>query len=61
MTETVVTLAVCISLLVLSASGLAGGRGELRVGVAGHAFGHLGPIGEQAETAAASGANTVSD
>ena len=32
---------------------------ELRVGRAGHAFDHLGDIGEQAETAAASGANIL--
>lgn len=32
---------------------------ELRVGRAGHAFDHLGDIGEQAQTAAASGANIL--
>ena len=32
---------------------------ELRVGQAGHAFDHLGNIGEQAEAAAASGANII--
>jgi len=32
---------------------------ELRVGRAGHAFDHLGTIGEQAETAAASGATII--
>src|SRR5438067_2271919 len=32
---------------------------DLRIGVAGHAFDHLGAIGEQAETAAASGANII--
>src|SRR5439155_6129569 len=32
---------------------------ELRVGFAGHAFDHLGAIGEQAATAAASGANII--
>src|SRR3954468_20446672 len=33
----------------------------LRVGVSGHAFEHLGAIGEQAETAAASGATIIYD
>src|SRR3954471_19856574 len=33
----------------------------LRVGIAGHAFEHLGAIGEQAETAAASGATIIYD
>src|SRR4030095_4138120 len=32
---------------------------ELRVGRAGHAFDHLGNIGEQAEAAAASGATII--
>src|SRR5688500_1610310 len=32
---------------------------ELRVGIAGHAFDHLGSIGEQAEAAAASGATII--
>ncbi len=32
---------------------------ELRTGVAGHAFDHLGNIGEQADAAAASGANII--
>src|SRR5438128_995796 len=32
---------------------------ELRLGVAGHAFDHLGNIGDQAEAAAASGANII--
>ena len=32
---------------------------ELRVGIAGHAFDHLGGIGEQAEAAAASGATVI--
>src|SRR5579883_2980519 len=35
----------------------AGTPESLRVGVAGHAFDHLGDIGGQAETAADSGAN----
>jgi len=33
--------------------------GELRVGIAGHAFDHLGAIGDQAEAAAASGMNII--
>lgn len=32
---------------------------ELRVGVAGHAFDHLGNLGGQAEAAAASGATII--
>ena len=44
---------------VLCAHPLAGAPRELRVGVAGHAFDHLGGIGDQAETAAASGANII--
>ena len=32
---------------------------ELRVGIAGHAFDHLGGIGDQAEAAVASGANII--
>ena len=34
-------------------------RGPLDVGVAGHAFDHFGGIGDQAEAAAASGANVI--
>src|SRR2546421_11081895 len=32
---------------------------ELQVGIAGHAFDHLGAIADQAEAAAASGANII--
>src|SRR4051812_37740414 len=32
---------------------------ELRIGIAGHAFDHLGAIGEQAEAAVASGATVL--
>ena len=51
-------LAARLSLLVVPALAVAGAPQVLQVGVAGHAFDHLGSIGEQAETAAASGANT---
>ena len=34
-------------------------RRELRVGIAGHAFEHLGGIADQAEAAAASGATII--
>lgn len=40
-------------------SARAGAPAELRVGVAGHAFDHLGNLGEQAEAAAASGATIL--
>jgi hypothetical protein len=43
----------------LATRGLASVSPELRVGDAGHAFDHLGNIGEQAEAAAASGANIL--
>ncbi|MEO6337717.1 MAG: hypothetical protein ABIP71_12930 [Verrucomicrobiota bacterium] len=43
----------------LTMSGLASERQELRVGVAGHAFDHLGSIAEQAEAAAASGSTII--
>jgi hypothetical protein len=46
-------------LIALPALAVAGAPGDLRVGVAGHAFDHLGSFGEQAETAAASGANII--
>jgi hypothetical protein len=59
MKRTVVTLAGCLAVLALRAPALAGTPRELRVGVAGHAFDHLGPIGDQAEAAAASGANII--
>src|SRR5580658_9318270 len=38
---------------------LLGQPAELRVGVAAHAFDHLGAIGEQAKTAAATGATII--
>jgi len=59
MVRPLLTLAGCLLLPALSAPALAGGPGDLRVGVAGHAFDHLGPIGEQAEAAVASGANII--
>jgi hypothetical protein len=52
-------LAGCLTLLALGTLRVAGAPSELRVGVAGHAFDHLGSIGDQAEAAAASGANIV--
>ena len=48
-------LAGCLLLIVVPALAAAGALPELQVGVAGHAFDHLGSIGEQAEAAAASG------
>ena len=59
MTRTVAPLGGCIKLLALWAFPLAGAPRELRVGVAGHAFDHLGAIGDQAEAAAASGADII--
>jgi len=59
MTKTVVPLAGCLTLLALWTIPLAGAPRELRVGVAGHAFDHLGSIGDQAEAAAASGADII--
>jgi hypothetical protein len=47
----------CLTLLALSA--IASEPEELRVGIAGHAFDHLAAIGEQADAAAASGANII--
>jgi hypothetical protein len=52
-------LAGCLTVLVLWAHPLAGAPRELRVGVPGHAFDHLGSIGDQAEAAAASGASII--
>jgi hypothetical protein len=51
----------CFTSLVIGAGGRAPGEelGPLAVGVAGHAFDHLGGIVDQAETAAASGLNIV--
>lgn len=48
----------CMLALVPTPSALASPR-ELRTGRAGHAFDHLGGISEQAEVAAASGANII--
>jgi len=45
--------------LFVAAMALAASPPELRVGMAGHAFDHLGNIGEQAEAAAASGATII--
>src|SRR5438876_7950541 len=51
----------CLALLLLGfgRSSAAGVPRELRVGAAGHAFDHLGAIGDQAEAAAASGATVI--
>jgi len=46
------TLAGCLSLLALSAPALAGGRGELRGGVAGHAFDHMESAGPKGQSLA---------
>ena len=46
-------------LLITVAPIVAGTPRELRVGVAGHAFDHLGNLGEQAEAAAASGSTII--
>ena len=59
MNKTIVTLAGFLAVLALWDPALAGTPRELRVGAAGHAFDHLGSIGEQAEAAAASGANII--
>ncbi len=45
--------------LLVAPKALAAPSDVLRVGVAGHAFDHLGDIGNQAETAAASGVNII--
>ena len=45
--------------MLLALSCEAGSSRELRVGVAGHAFDHLGGFAEQAEAATASGANII--
>ena len=46
-------------LLLLRSSALYAAPRDLQVGMAGHAFDHLGSIGEQAEAAIASGANII--
>ena len=52
--------AVCLlPLLGLTGTSAIGAPVELRVGTAGHAFDHLGSIGDQAEAAAASGASII--
>lgn len=49
-----------LALLAMTAvPGLAGTPRELRVGIAGHAFDHLGSIGKQAAAAAASGSTII--
>src|SRR3954467_2183978 len=54
------TACLCLALLVFSALQLAAKeRPELQLGVAGHAFDHLGNIQDQAEAAAASGATIL--
>ncbi|MEO6436217.1 MAG: hypothetical protein ABIP55_10735, partial [Tepidisphaeraceae bacterium] len=52
----------CITVALLSLTAgeaRAGERPELRVGIAGHAFEHLGAIGDQADTAVDSGINII--
>src|SRR5271165_5924895 len=46
-------------LLLVAQQGLCAAPRVLQVGIAGHAFDHLGSIGEQAEAAVASGANII--
>ena len=52
-------LAGCLLLIALPALAVADTPPDLRVGMAGHAFDHVGLIGEQAEAAVASGANII--
>ncbi len=52
-------LARVFSIVFLLASIVTADNGLLRVGIAGHAFDHLGDIGEQSPAAAASGANII--
>ncbi len=52
-------VALFTSAFLISLTTLAAERRELRVGVAGHAFDHLGNIGEQADAALASGATII--
>src|SRR4029453_13684562 len=49
----------CLILLALLPASARGGAPPLAVGVAGHAFDHLGDIGDQADAAAGSGANII--
>ncbi|HZV33926.1 MAG TPA: hypothetical protein VFB72_05050, partial [Verrucomicrobiae bacterium] len=51
--------AVCLLCLTAGMTLSAGPQDVLRVGVAEHAFDHLGNIGEQADAAVASGANII--
>ena len=48
-----------LALLGLSVTGTVGQIPDFRIGVAGHAFDHLGAIGEQADAALASGATIL--
>jgi hypothetical protein len=59
MTKGLLTIVLCLPLLAPIACSLAGTPQDLRVGVAGHAFDHVGTIGDQAEAALASGANII--
>jgi hypothetical protein len=52
-------LLACCLLLAIGARG--GEVDPLAIGIAGHAFDHLGNIGDQADAAAASGANIIYD
>src|SRR6478672_11405422 len=49
----------CLFVAMIFLSAAADHRRDLAVGIAGHAFDHLGNIGDQADAAAASGANII--
>ncbi len=59
MTQAWIRFTVLTCLLAFGAPRLRGAPRELWVGTAGHAFDHLGGIGDQAEAAVASGANII--
>jgi len=52
-------LGLCLFVATPLSSVASGHQKDLAVGIAGHAFDHLGNIGDQAEAAAASGANII--
>ena len=54
-----ITKLILVASLLISLTTFAAERRELRIGVASHAFDHLGNIGEQAEAAAASGSTII--
>ena len=59
MAKPLLRLAAGITIIALWAQSLPGASRDLRVGVAGHAFDHVGAIGDQAEAALASGASII--